>query len=147
MVTLTRFNWPLQARLAQSRLAACGIQAFLPDEFTTSLCWHYSILLGGVRRQVLLEDLEDARAVLAEEPQVAGTPILTEHEKVTDRALRTAVLGVLFFPLDFYALWLLVPVLGWRHALTDREWREIVATIVLVGLWLLPILFLIVPKY
>ena len=48
-VTVARFDWLTQAELAQCRLEACGIDAFLPDEFTASLCWHYGKAGSGYK--------------------------------------------------------------------------------------------------
>jgi hypothetical protein len=94
LVTLARFGWLADADLARCRLEACGIEAFLPDEHMDSLCWHYAILLGGVPLQVRPEDEEDARAILAEEPE-AVEPLLTDRERASQRAILIAVTMVL----------------------------------------------------
>jgi len=134
LVTLARFDWALQADLARCRLAASGIEAFLPDEYTTSLCWHYARALGGIRLQVNQEDADDADAILEDSSQPPGEPILTAHEQVTDRALRSAVFGTILFPLGLYALYLLLPVFGWRSPLGPTERRDTVAALILIGL-------------
>jgi hypothetical protein len=140
LVTLARFEWLMQANLARCRLAACGIEAFMPDQYTASLCWHYAKALGGIRLQVSSEDAEDARAILEEIPEPNGEPILTDHEQAADRALRAAVFGVVLAPLELYALWLLLPVFRWEGPLGARERRNIVAAAVLIALPFLPAL-------
>ena len=134
LVTLASFDWLWQADLVQCRLEASGIQTFVPDQYTNSLCWHYGKLLGGVRVQVCAEDLEDARAILDEEPLPAGEPILTAHEKRTERARAAAAFGILQEPLELYALWLLLPVFLWKEPMTALERRNILSALVVIGL-------------
>jgi hypothetical protein len=53
---------------------------------------------------------------------------LTGREENADRALRGAVVGILFFPIQFYALWLLVKVFASEERLrADKRKRAIVA--------------------
>jgi Putative prokaryotic signal transducing protein len=134
LVTLARFDWLAHANLARCRLAAGGIEAFLFDEYTISLCWHWGSALGGVRLQVSRQDVEDARAILEEAEQPSGEPILTDHEQVTERALRAAVFGTVQSIFYLWACWLLLPVLGWRDPLGVTERRNIVAAMILIGL-------------
>lgn len=134
LITLARFDWLAQAEMARCRLEACGIETFLPDEFTSSIYWHYARGLGGIRLQVGAEDAEDARAILDEEPIPQEEPVLSSREQRTDRAVRAAVFGILMEPFEFYALWLLLAVFRWKETLSARERRNIKSALVLIGL-------------
>ena len=124
LVTVATFEWLMQADVARSRLAACGIEAHLPEEFVGTVCWHYAKAIGGLRLQVGGEDFEDARAVL-EEPQLpVDEPILDEMEAKAERFLRTAVFATVAFPLVLYALWLIFDLFTVREQLTARARRQ-----------------------
>jgi hypothetical protein len=121
--------------------------AFLLDEFTIGLCWHWAKALGGVRLQVSPEDVEDALAILEEDPLPAAEPILADQEQVTGQALRAAVFGTVSSPVELYAVWLFLPVLGWSGRLSATERRNIVAAVVLIGLTtVFPALLAFAPK-
>ena len=63
-VVLTSRTWLHEAQLLQSVLAASGIEARIPDEFTVGVQPLYGYLLGGVRVMVRAQDHEQARAVM-----------------------------------------------------------------------------------
>jgi hypothetical protein len=108
-VTVGRYEWEMQARLAASRLAAAGIPSWIPESTMASICWHYAKALGGIRLQVTSEDAEDAQAILEERPSDPGEPILSGSDALSDRTLRAAVFSfVAAVPLSFYAGWLLI---------------------------------------
>lgn len=96
--------------------------------------WHYAKALGGVRLQVSSADVEDARAILDEDPQPESEPILTDHERAAERALRAAVFGILVSPLELYGLWLLLPAFGWSGSMSARECRNIVLAAILIAI-------------
>lgn len=135
LVTLARFDWLMQANLVRSRLTASGIECVLLDEYTLSLFWYRGLASGGIRLQVSSEDLEDARAVLDESPLPREEPVLSDHEGVTERALRSAVFGVVQPLLLLWSCWLLLRVLFWRDPLTRREQGNVMAAGVLILLW------------
>lgn len=133
MVTIARFYWPVQAYMARCRLATCGIEAWVPDEYTTSLLWHYSNLLGGVRLQVQPGDVDDARSILDDVPQSAEETVPTEDEKDTARALRSAIFGVLQPLFYLWSLWLVARVFLRPSPLNAIERRNVLLAIVLIA--------------
>jgi len=134
LVTLARFDWLMAANLARCRLESCGIEVYLAEEDTVSLCWHYARLLGGVRLQVNSADAEDALAVLAEEPLAIEEPTSRVRERITERALLTAVFGFFAWPLNLYAIWLLLPVFRWQGPVSVAESRNIVRATALLAI-------------
>jgi Putative prokaryotic signal transducing protein len=66
LVTIARFRDLIEAQLAKGKLEAAGIDAFLGNENIVSLDWFYSNAVGGLRLQVLEEDVTDAQASLDE---------------------------------------------------------------------------------
>lgn len=67
-------NYPdlASARLAQSLLAAEGIEALIPDEHLAGLDWQLGTAIQGVRLQVRDEDAEEARDLLAQPVPAEG---------------------------------------------------------------------------
>ena len=53
---------------------------------------------GGIRLQVPPADAEDARVVLNDQPLPQSEPILTEHERTTERALQSAAFSIAWEP-------------------------------------------------
>jgi hypothetical protein len=68
-VTIATFNMPYQAHLAKTRLEAADIPVFLRDEHISRL-YQYAGALGGVKLQVLGENIEEAREILDSVPDV-----------------------------------------------------------------------------
>ncbi len=59
--------------------------------------------------------------------------LLTTREENADRAFRSAVLGILLFPLQFCTIWLLVKILFSREQLnSEKRKRAILATVITV---------------
>ncbi len=138
LVTVARFDNSVEANLARNRLEEAGLRAALLDDNTVDIVWALSNALGGVKLQVRAADAEQARRVLdgdegdeagadaagaepaeglgaelaAEEvePDEDAGPPATERDRNAGRALRAALFGLLFWPLQFYAFWLLLKV-------------------------------------
>lgn len=72
-VLLSSFALPMEAELARGRLLAAGIDAKLADQHTVSMAWHLADAMGGIKLQVVEEDLERARIVLESEPEFPDT--------------------------------------------------------------------------
>ncbi|BDD08259.1 hypothetical protein FUAX_06910 [Fulvitalea axinellae] len=64
LTTIKTFDSSIEANLAKTKLENAGIQCVLFDENMGSLD-PYSIAVGGIRLNVLAEDIEKALAVLA----------------------------------------------------------------------------------
>lgn len=71
-VTLERFDDPVAAQVARSRLGAEGIACFLADEGIGGL-FTYGVV-RGVRLRVAREDEPRAREILREPPREEGWP-------------------------------------------------------------------------
>ena len=68
MQTVANFPDLAAAKLAQSLLAAEGIEADIPDEFLSGIDWQMGTALHGIRLRVAPDDAEAARAILEAEP-------------------------------------------------------------------------------
>ncbi len=64
LVTLRTFQYPLEITLLKSMLEDSGIPVFVKDEFTILMNPLYSNAIGGIKLQVLEEDIEKATEVL-----------------------------------------------------------------------------------
>ena len=70
LVTIRTYNHPLQANLVKARLETEGINVFLADETTIYVNWFYSIAMGGVRLQVMNQDVHHARQIISEAVEI-----------------------------------------------------------------------------
>lgn len=64
LITLRTFEYPLEITLLKSMLEDVGIPVFVKDEFTILMNPLYSNAIGGIKLQVLEENLEKAIEVL-----------------------------------------------------------------------------------
>ncbi len=64
LITLRTFEYPLEITLLKSMLEDAGIPVFVKDEFTILMNPLYSNAIGGIKLQVLEENLEKAIEVL-----------------------------------------------------------------------------------
>ena len=122
LVTIARFDDPLNAYLNIGLLKSADIFAVLADEVTVGIAWHLAGALGGIRLMVLPKDEAASRAVLAEHEMenlpfdIPGDFFSEEEELessenlakagVVDRAFKASVIGLMFQPILFYALFL-----------------------------------------
>ncbi|MCX2524077.1 putative signal transducing protein [Larsenimonas rhizosphaerae] len=65
-VTVARFSYPYEAYLFKGLLESRHLTAFIADEHLITMQWMWETALGGIKVQVAAEDLELARAVLAD---------------------------------------------------------------------------------
>ncbi len=137
LVSIAAFDSPLTANIARGRLEAEGISAFLANEHTVETQWLWTNAIGGVKLLVPAGEEQRARAVLADAQAAAaqnseasydvaadfGQPTAGEveqppafsepddqpssREQDAARSLKSAVLGLLFCPLQLYTAWLL----------------------------------------
>ncbi len=64
METIARFSTLSEAYLKRSVLEACGIDAFIPDEYSAQVNWMYIGAMGGIRLQVPEESVKEAGEIL-----------------------------------------------------------------------------------
>ena len=70
VITLWRYR---EALIAQSKLAAEGVESFLTEEDILRMNWYWSNVFGGVRLWVREDQSEPALAALGEEIPAAFT--------------------------------------------------------------------------
>jgi len=70
LITIGQFSKGVDAHLAKTKLQSEGIECFIQDEHLISLIWLYSNAIGGVKLQVRASDVEKAKKILSESPQI-----------------------------------------------------------------------------
>ena len=161
--TVATFHEPVAAALAKNYLENNGIPAELVDEATIATGWMLSGAIGGIKLQVLPIHLERAEMLLSQieaqrreadaedaEPMphtaIASREIAEELHaervdrepinQLADRLFRCAVVGLIFWPLQVYVLWLLVQWLGEEGKVSpDRRWKIWGSVLLNVPLW------------
>ncbi len=151
LVTVDTFDMPTEAHLAKGLLEANGLTAFLADELTVGVAWHLSNAVGGIKLQVAEADVEHAARILearedtsinaeegpadlAEIDESEGELHSSTGDKIVDRAVRAALLGLIlfpFFPLYFYSLWLLGRLLFSSEKVSPHKRRRIRLAVIL----------------
>lgn len=156
LVIIQSYLSGFEANLARSQLAFAGIESVVLDEMVVGTLWHMGPVLGGVKLQVRQEDAEEALAVLREAfaPEEADaevsaslldTPVQQEEfareeaweaeslpqTLLMDRATRAAVYGLLFFPVQWWSLYLLGERLAMSQKLTAQERRRMIVLTIL----------------
>lgn len=144
LTTIGVFWSEFEAQLAKSRLEAAGIAAVLQGDAGVTMTWY----LGnaeGIKLQVARRDVETAQACLADnamdvawedaaEADTAGAAetstgdeeetVVSARESSAERAWRGAILGLFFWPVQFYVFYLLVKVLVSEEPLRGRARRR-----------------------
>ena len=130
LVTVAVLQSDVEANIIKNQLESIGIKAYLSDEEAVAMAWQLAGAFGGIKLQVATSDAEDAQSFLERKPwqdepvdkfAVATSEtlvkmkedeeeVLSEREKNGNRLARASVFGLLFLPIQFYALWLLVKV-------------------------------------
>ncbi|MGF1674295.1 MAG: hypothetical protein ACFCUV_11520 [Rivularia sp. (in: cyanobacteria)] len=140
LVTIATFTNSIEASLAEQQLKAARIRCILADEATTNFAWHLSVAVGWIKLKVHRADINNAIDILT----ATNIPFQAfdddtdddEFEKISpadqtlETAFRSAVIGLIFFPLQLYSLWLLGVLLlsGWGIS-RDRYFKAIITII------------------
>lgn len=172
LITLATYWSSFEANLAKNDLESAGIRAFLADDKLVGMMWHLTSAVWGIKLQVEDCDAERALAILAEHeardetaeeeavhvaPTIDAPPprecdeadeadpewSLTQRDQNAERALKASMFGYLFFPLEFFALWLLLKVVASPERLGPAKRRQAIVATVLFLPWLLVALLLI----
>ncbi len=133
LVTLQHFRDIPEALLAKGKLESSGIACVLADGNLVRMDWLLSNAIGGLRLQVRREDVESARALLAEPipPEFSVDDAGEPYEQ--PRCPKCYSLDIGFEKLDrfwTYGLWLLlqfpVPIRkdNWKCYTCGAEWVE-----------------------
>jgi hypothetical protein len=64
MKTIAAFSTPMEAYLVLARLHSAGIDAVIRDEFLVTVDWFCSNAIGGVKIEVVEEDVDAAREIV-----------------------------------------------------------------------------------
>ena len=161
LVTVATFNDPVEAAMARNCLESEGVSAILVDEQTIATDWGLGNAIGGIKLQVSAAQLEKAEFLLtqrrtedADETEPIPETAIATHETAEDlryeeehrapknqaveRLFRATVFGLFFWPLQFYALLLLLTLGTLPGTLSpDRRWKLWASVLLSLPLWCL----------
>lgn len=84
LVTIKTFTYPHEAYVVRGKLESEGIETFMKDELTVQVHNFYSNAVGGVKLQVLEEDVERALSVLGMEKQPFSETVILKRSEIKD---------------------------------------------------------------
>jgi hypothetical protein len=84
-VTVLTVSYPQQLWVIRTKLESEGIECFIKDELTVQSYNLYSNAVGGVKLQVLEEDVEKARGVLTESGYIKEDPVKADFLKQIEK--------------------------------------------------------------
>ena len=70
LITIKTFTYPHEAYIIRGKLDSEGIETFLKDEMTVQVNNFYSNAVGGVKLQVLEQDVERALEIIGESEKI-----------------------------------------------------------------------------
>ena len=159
-VTVAVFNNEVDAAMARNYLESGGVRAHLLDDATVSMDWALSNAIGGIKLQVKVADFRRAQFLLGQLPEDArqnyqpahsqetafATPETLEDldadtveenakDQAVDRLFRVAVFGLIFWPLQIYAFWLLLTLQTVEGVISpNRRWKVLASVMLNVPL-------------
>lgn len=153
LTTIATFADGVEASIAQQALAAEGIDAYVHGDAMATTMWHLGVALGGVKLQVAAKDEAQALQIIDEARSGSlanhGAPeeeegddedetesLAISQDESTLRALKSAIFGLLFPPLTFYAGWLLLQFQYSDEVLSDKNRRRkrVASVLVIIAL-------------
>jgi len=131
LVTIRQFRDLPEALLAKGSLESAGIECFLADENLVRLDWFISNFIGGIKLNVRVADVENARKIL-DEPILEGLYVQGVGLYEQPRCPKCQSLDVNFQELDrpiayitaFLRLPMPVQRPAWRCHACDAEWED-----------------------
>jgi hypothetical protein len=131
LVTIRRFRDLPEALLAKGSLESAGIECFLADENLVRLDWFISNFIGGIKLNVRVADVENARKIL-DEPILEGLYVQGVGLYEQPRCPKCRSLDVNFQELDrpiaYMSAFLRLPMPvqrpAWRCHECDAEWED-----------------------
>jgi hypothetical protein len=131
LVTIRQFRDLPEALLAKGSLESAGIECFLADENLVRLDWFISNFIGGIKLNVRVADVENARKIL-DEPILEGLYVQGVGLYEQPRCPKCQSLDVNFQELDrpiaYMSAFLRVPMPvqrpAWRCHGCDAEWED-----------------------
>ena len=131
LVTIRQFRDLPEALLAKGSLESAGIECFLADENLVRLDWFISNFIGGIKLNVRVADVENARKIL-DEPILEGLYVQGVGLYEQPRCPKCQSLDVNFRELDrpiaYMSAFLRLPMPvqrpAWRCHACDAEWAD-----------------------
>jgi hypothetical protein len=131
LVTIRQFRDLPEALLAKGSLESARIECFLADENLVRLDWFISNFIGGIKLNVRVADVENARKIL-DEPILEGLYVQGVGLYEQPRCPKCRSLDVNFQELDrpiaYMSAFLRVPMPvqrpAWRCHGCDAEWED-----------------------
>jgi Putative prokaryotic signal transducing protein len=131
LVTIRQFRDLPEALLAKGSLESAGIECFLADENLVRLDWFISNFIGGIKLNVRVADVENARKIL-DEPILEGLYVQGVGLYEQPRCPKCQSLDVNFQELDrpiaYISAFLRLPMPvqrpAWRCHACDAEWED-----------------------
>jgi hypothetical protein len=131
LVTIRQFRDLPEALLAKGSLESAGIECFLADENLVRLDWFISNFIGGIKLNVRVADVENAR-ILLDEPILEGLYVQGVGLYEQPRCPKCQSLDVNFQELDrpvaYMSAFLRLPMPvqrpAWRCHACDAEWED-----------------------
>jgi hypothetical protein len=168
LVTVATFHETVAAVMAKDYLESQGVPAYLIDETELAHALPVFSSVGGAKVQVAPEHVERAEFLLErvqedhddddELSPVGATAIATREiaeelqaerderdpiNQLADRLFRTAIFGLILWPLQFYTLFLLLELGGSEGRVSpERRWKvwaSIVLNVPLMALIVVPL--------
>jgi hypothetical protein len=132
IVTLWRYRDLPEALFVRAKLQAAGIECFLADENIIRLDWFWSNAFGGIRLQLLEEDVKPAMDILSQDIPPILSAEEVGQEYVQPRCPNCNSLDVRFEEysgislLVLYVFSLPVPIHRnyWKCEECGQKWRE-----------------------
>jgi hypothetical protein len=131
LVTIRQFRDLPEALLAKGSLESAGIECFLADENLVRLDWFISNFIGGIKLNVRVADVENARKIL-DEPILEGLYVQGVGLYEQPRCPKCQSLDVTFQELDepvaYTSAYFNVPIpwtrRAWRCHSCNVEWED-----------------------
>src|SRR6202030_4018576 len=131
LVTIRQFRDLPEALLAKGSLESAGIECFLADENLVRLDWFISNFIGGIKLNVRVADVENARKIL-DEPILEGLYVQGVGLYEQPRCPKCQSLDVssqeLDRPIAYMSAFLRLPMPvqrpAWRCHACDAEWED-----------------------
>ncbi len=172
--TVATFQDTIAAAVAKNFLDNEGIPSILLDEATVATDWMLSTAIGGIKLQVAPHHLERAELLLVQiretqDEQAANTPVPDANagqfasaeiaedlqsdledkqpiNELTDKLFRTTVFGYIIWPLQAYALFLMLQIATSEGKVSPKRrwkiWLSVVLNVPILMVVIVPLLCL-----
>ena len=172
--TVATFQDTIAAAVAKNFLDNEGIPSILLDEATVATDWMLSTAIGGIKLQVAPHHIERAELLLVQiretqDEQAANTPVPDANagqfasaeiaedlqsdledkqpiNELTDKLFRTTVFGYIIWPLQAYALFLMLQIATSEGKVSPKRrwkiWLSVVLNVPILMVVIVPLLCL-----